>query len=536
MFHKFKKIMAKALCGGLTCFLVSTSILQLQAATTPGTASGATTGATTGEQLSGYTEIYDAKGLQAIANDPNGKYILMEDISLNNMDWYPINLFGTFDGNGHTIYDLKSTQLNTTSNISVDGNDKKYETYFSGLFGQAVNAVIKNVNIKACDIRITTDKNCFAACLAGYTENTEITNCTVQGDVYLYSKNTMCGVAGITGFGYGTVTGCQTDVTLVIVDQNDANKKCEQFLGGILASGYTDIENCIVNVKGYASIHGYAHNGGIVGMHYIHTLDNAHAGYVRNNVVNGFISFYENNKDRRAYCAAYIGETLNSHVTNQGNSTISFKRDERYEYDKILLPDACTNPVYLETVTEPTCTEMGFTKYACKTCGYSYVAQYTFLAHKAGDPKTVILPTYVETGLKKTCCTVCGEVITEVEIPKIIYANNCILERKELMLSDKSTYKFSADVAAEDDSNWKVNWYSSDESVVTINENGEAHSTGRGNAVITCSLEDGTTLGECAVTVQYIAWKWMMGIAFLGVVVVVGVVSVLLHIRRKQRR
>ena len=520
MSHNFTRILGRSLCAVLLCFLVSIPMTTAHAAST--------------EDHSGYTEISDAKGLQAIANDPHGKYVLMSDISLKEIDWYPINFYGTIDGNGHTIYDLKSTQLNSESNISVDGNDKKYETYFSGLFGQTENAVIKNLNMKACDIKISTEKNCFVACIVGYTANTEITNCSVQGNVYLYSKNTMCGVAGIVGFGYGTVTGCQADVTLVIVDQSDKSKKCEQFLGGILASGYTDIDSCKVNIKGYASIHGYAHNGGLVGMHYIHTSDNYHAGYVSNNSVNGVISFFENNKDRRAYCSAYIGETLNAHVSNHGNTTISFTRDERFDYTNTLLPNLCVNPVYTEAVTEPTCTAMGFTTYTCKTCDYSYIANYTFPAHKPGELKTVLAPTDLEYGLKRSYCTVCGQLIEEVKIPKLIYLDNSILVKKELTLSYKSKFTLSAAVGPEDAANWKVIWTSSDDSVVKVNEVGELTATGRGNAIVTCSMEDGTALGECTVTVKYIFSPWVIAIILIGWVMVLALT--LIHFRRKERR
>jgi len=522
MSHDFTIKLRRCLCVVLICFLVNIPVTSAHAASP--------------ENFSGYTQISDAKGLQAIVNDPDGKYVLMSDISLRGIDWYPINFNGTIDGNGHTIYDLKSTQMNSESNISVDGNDKKYETYFSGLFGQAENAVIKNLNIKACDIKISTDKNCFAAGIAGYTANTEITNCSVQGSVYLYSKNTMCGVAGITGFGYGTVTGCQADITLVIVDESDITKKCEQFLGGILASGYTDIEGCKVNIKGYASIHGFAHNGGLVGMHYIHTSDNNHAGYVRNNVVNGVISFFENNTNRRAYCSAYIGETLNSHVSNSGNTSTSFTRDERFDYTKILLPNPCNNPVYTETVTEPTCTVMGYTTFNCKTCDYSYIANYTFPAHKVGELKTELIPTFSEYGLKRSYCTVCGQLIEEVKIPKLIYSDNSILEKTELTLSYKSKYTLSAAVAPEDAANWKVIWSSSDESIVKVNEAGELTATGRGNAVITCSMEDGTTLGECAVTVKSISGQWIIAVLIVGLILVLIVILTLIHFHRKGRK
>ena len=522
MSHYFTRILRMSLLTILIGFLVSIPMTSAQAAST--------------EDHTGYTEISDAKGLAAIANDPHGRYVLMSDISLSGIDWYPINFYGTIDGNGYTIYDLKSTQMNAESNISVDGNDKKYETYFAGLFGQTENAVIKDLNMKACDIKISTDKNCFVACIAGYTANTEITNCSVQGNVYLYSKNTMCGVAGIAGFGYGTVTSCQADVTLVIVDQSDKSKKCEQFLGGILASGYTDIDSCKVNIKGYASIHGYAHNGGLVGMHYIHTADNYHAGYVSNNVVDGVISFFENNTDRRAYCAAYIGETLNAHVSNHDNTTISFTRDERFDYTKVLLPNLCENPVYTESVTKPTCTEMGFTTYICKTCDYSYIANYTFPAHKPGELKTVLIPTFSEEGLKSSYCTVCGALVEEVKIPKLIYSENSILEKTELTLSYKSKYTLNATVAPEDAANWKVIWSSSDESVVKVDDTGELTATGRGNAVITCSLEDGTALGQCAVTVKIIFVQWMIVILLFGIIVVILFVFILIYFHKKGRK
>jgi len=522
MSHNFIRTLGRSLCVILVCFFVTIPLTTVHAAST--------------DDHSGYTEISDVKGLQAIANDPHGKYVLISDISLKGLDWYPINFYGTIDGNGHTIYDLKSTQMNSESNISVDGNDKKYETYFSGLFGQTENAVIKNLNMKACDIKISTEKNCFAGCIVGYTANTEITNCSVQGSVYLYSKNTMCGVAGIVGFGYGTVTSCQADVTLVIVDESDSSKKCEQFLGGILASGYTDIDSCKVNIKGYASIHGYAHNGGLVGMHYIHTNDNSHAGYVKNNVVSGFISFFENNKDRRAYCAAYIGETLNSHVSNTGNTNNSFIRDERFDYTQILLPNLCVNPVYTETVTEPTCTVMGFTTYSCKTCNYTYIANYTFPAHKPGELKTVRIPTESEDGLKRSFCTVCGQLTEEVKIPKLIYAENSILEKTELTLSYKEKYTLSAPVAPEDASNWNVTWSSSDESVVKVDEKGELTAIGHGNAVITCSMEDGSKIGECAVTVKYIFSQWMFVAFAVGFIIVLILVLTLIYIHKKNRK
>lgn len=432
-----------------------------------------------------YIEINDAEGLAAIADDPYGNYILTSDISLKGIDWYPINFYGNFDGSGYTIYDLNSTQVNSETNITVDGNAKKYDTYFSGLFSQIIDASIKNLNMKACNIQINSDgKNCFAAGIAGYMENSEISNCSTQGYIYLYAKNVMCGVSGIAGFGYGSISDCETDITLVYVDGNAANVKCEQFLGGLLATGYSDIENCIVDIKGYASIHGFAHNGGLVGMYFVHTSDTGHEGYVRDSVVNGFISFFENNTNRRAYCSAYVGEKMNYLVSITGN-TNSFTRDERFDYETILLPNTCENPEYKQTVTESTFTQMGYTTYQCKTCDYSFVEDYTFPVKSL-------------------------ENFTE-----------------KLTLFYNTEYTLEADIDEE------LKWSSSDESVVTVNEEGKIRANDCGKATITCALSDGTVIGECEVTVKFAIWQWGIIIAIFIAIISLVMILYLKIIKKK---
>ncbi len=251
-------------------------------------------------------------------------------------------------------------------------------------------------------------------------------------------------------------------------------------------------------------------------MDYIHTTDKEHAGYVSNNSVNGVISFFENNRDRRAYCAAYIGEIMNRHVSNSGNATISFKRDERFDYNKILLPDACDNPVYMETITKPTCTEMGYTTHTCEACGYSYIADYTFAGHEADEMKTVLKPTYTEEGLECSYCKVCGKPVREVAIPKLLYMDNCILEKPELKLSYKSEYTLAAEADTKDAANWNVIWSSSDQSVVAVDESGKLTATGHGTAVITCSLSDGTPLGTSTVKVHNTFLQWLIIIFLFG--------------------
>lgn len=75
---------------------------------------------------------------------------------------------------------------------------------------------------------------------------------------------------------------------------------------------------------------------------------------------------------------------------------------------------------YQEEVTEPTCTEMGYTTYTCSRCGDTYKGDYTDAAgHKPGDWIIDQEPTTDSEGSKHKECEVCGETLETEEIEKI---------------------------------------------------------------------------------------------------------------------
>lgn len=322
-------------------------------------------------------KISDYKGLLAIKDNPSGSFELTKDIDMNGKEWVPFDFSGQLHGNGHSILNLNIEKPGVTTAVTYDGNMKTYDTVFAGLFGQINNAEISDLNLLNVKINLTTDTHCFAAAIAGYSEGSTILNCKISARINLTTTAKMFGVAGIVGFGNGSIKDTDADVTLVCVDTN-VEEKDEQFMGGAYAVGYIDLENCNIKIDGYDSDHGYVHNGGLVGMYGIYPKGNKYKGKILKCNVEGKITFFEDNKDRRAYCKAYVGETL--HWTYEfSGCTSEFKPDEIRRYDENLYPDMCDNNEYTQTIVESTDTEYGYTLYKCSNCGYEYKDNYTLL-------------------------------------------------------------------------------------------------------------------------------------------------------------
>lgn len=322
-------------------------------------------------------EIETYLDLLSIADDPTGNYILVNDIDCAGEVWTPVDFSGTFDGNGFAIMNLKVEDVTQDTRVTIDGNWKQYDTYFSGLFGILENATVKNLTLFGVDVDVEYNDNTYVGAIAGFMSDSKIENCTVDGQVSLKTACKSFGVGGILGYGWGQIDGCTADVTLICIDTDKENKD-EEFLGGAYANGYPDVTNCTINLAGYTSDHGYVHDGGIGGM-YILPRDVKYSGHIDNNKVNGFINFFEDNRDRRAYCVGDIGEVMSWTVTKNGNDITGFERRETKDYSKDLYPDMCETKNYDQQVTDPTETEYGYTTYTCKECGYSYKADYTSL-------------------------------------------------------------------------------------------------------------------------------------------------------------
>lgn len=328
--------------------------------------------------------IHNFEELSAIRENPEGKYRLVNDIDAAGIDWVPLDFSGELDGDGHAILNVFVSETSNQVETTYDGNMKTYDTVFAGFFGTLTDAKVKNINLVNLRCEIEENRPVFLGGIAGFMERSQIENCKISGMLSLLVDAKMFGVGGIVGFGNGSIDDSMADMTLVCVDTNKEERD-EQFMGGGYAAGYISLGNCNIMVHGFDSDHGYVHNGGLVGMFGLYPAGTNADTYIKNSHVEGKITFFEDNTDRRAYCAPYCGEVLNWTYA-WGGCSENFISDERFDYSKNLLPEMCEEPQLRELKTESTDTEFGYTTYSCASCGYSYTDNYVL---KLSDLKRI---------------------------------------------------------------------------------------------------------------------------------------------------
>lgn len=360
--------------------------------------------------------IYTYEDLLQIAEDPGGSYILMDHIDMEGLAWEPVDFSGSFDGNGFSLLNLAVEEVGAGTAETYDGNYKVYDTSFAGFFGILKGAEVSDLHLVNLKVQVETDQPCFIGGIAGYSQDSTVRGCSIQGRLELSAHDRMFGVGGIVGYGSGLIQQTSAEVTLVCTD-TDAASRDEQFMGGAYAAGYMDLDQCDVVVDGYGSDHGYVHDGGLVGMYIFYPRGLDYHGRVTDNRVRGRITFFEDNTDRRAYCSGYMGEIMNWDFTNSGNSA-DFERNEVFDYSVDLKPDMCADAVHRETVTEPGCDTFGFTTIQCGGCGYTYTDRYTLYRHSVEEWSVSKAPTTKEPGTRTGVCALCGKVLEEV-VPKL---------------------------------------------------------------------------------------------------------------------
>ena len=232
-------------------------------------------------------QIATAEQLALLAYETNNEiggdahYILTNDICLGGGDfWEPIGKLiamdddypcftGVFNGNGHTISDMLVS-----------------ECYYSGLFGRVRGATIENVNIYNSSVV----DGYMSGLVAGYIQNTNISNCTVvqssimespqmAGGIVGYCRNESGETSNIINCIHNSATIFGDTYTGGIVGASEGNgtlriEGCTNYgeiighimAGGILGNGKADIDNCTNHGTIYSEYESdYLVAGGIAG-------------------------------------------------------------------------------------------------------------------------------------------------------------------------------------------------------------------------------------------------------------------------------
>lgn len=179
----------------------------------------------TAEQLAGFAELTNI-GIDPNASTGNtfeNKTIYLDcDVDLGGYTWTPITnrnvddgyfFMGTFDGKGHTIY-----------NLNCSGKNNSYDS----LFGYVQGGVIQNLSVVDANL-YANDNSMHLGIIAALVENGKIINCYTSGTVE--SVNGWRSVGGISGSCmHGTqIIGCGSDAKII-----SRNSKYSDSVGGLV--------------------------------------------------------------------------------------------------------------------------------------------------------------------------------------------------------------------------------------------------------------------------------------------------------------
>lgn len=143
---------------------------------------------TTAEQLAGFSALTNQDSSVTFI----GKTIYLDaDIDLNGYTWTAVSengsndtqtsFAGTFDGQGHIIYNLNGQSLSQRL----------------GLFGTVYNAVIKNINLYIASITAEADgRRLQYGALASWAASSTVENCYASGQVKIATDAIIGGLIG----------------------------------------------------------------------------------------------------------------------------------------------------------------------------------------------------------------------------------------------------------------------------------------------------------------------------------------------------
>lgn len=451
------------------------------------------TAMSTSEVPEGYTAINSLDDLALIRSNPEGNYILMNDIDMTDATkpggsidtgngWVPIEKFsGTFDGNGHYI---KGMHIYGT--VGDDDNSAVL-----GLFGVATYGEVTNLGLIDVDI----DVQCVApsSVTAGDTmigaiaaQGADVDNCFVTGKIKVegYAK-----VAGIVGY-QGNVSNSYNlaEVSAVTKDGTSKVSTCSGITNAEVADRWLSWGSAC-----------YCYNMGK-----INNGEGAAIIYDSSEKDSGFNSFYlkgTGSSDSKGTPLTDTQMKNKNYYTNFDFNTV-WDVDPYHNY---LYPQLRNCPQVrikqLSIVKQP---DQLVYNQGDKISLSGGEVQITY---EDGFQATVsmddsMLGTYdmMQLGAQNITLSKSGASdsfsITVNEIP----VSAVTVSKTELVMEKGDTEDLTAAISPENATNKDVEWSSSNDSVVTVDQRGKVRAVSLGEAVVTAKSANGVE-GKCEISV-----------------------------------
>ncbi len=219
------------------------------------------------------TMISTPDELYNMRNDLSGWYELANDIDLSGYEWVPVGTYksdyewmnqpwwleafkGKLDGAGHIVTGLT---LTTTEFYDVSADpENEQRNGCAGLFGatadgaEVCNLTLQNVKV---DIKGKTRYN-YIAPLIAFVEGCDISDCHVIGLDYHVSAtddtlatgmyNSLGGL--VSGIWVGSITDSSVEGKMVVELISNRFHSGDNFIGGLVGDGYSDIDRNNANV------------------------------------------------------------------------------------------------------------------------------------------------------------------------------------------------------------------------------------------------------------------------------------------------
>lgn len=432
----------------------------------------------------GYAPIYTVADLNAVRNQPDGKFILMRDIDLSKATaeggdyntsgtgWVPIEEFnGVFDGNGHRIIGMH-----------IYGTPKdRHIGLFGGLYGEVTRLGLVDVDINISDG--SYDIGGIAG--HGYGTLTKLSESYCKGTIRHNGTGAVGGLIGDTQSDSGIIINC-VNMTDIVADKAAST-------GGVTAYAET-IETCynigkIEGEKAYSI--SYERYG------YYPLFQNTY--YLKDSATNGG----RDRGDSAGECTV-LTETMMKEAGSFGG----FDFDEVWEIDPYceaypypqlkknrvvrIKSLGLTNPTKLEYLQGET----------LNLAGSALEIRYENGVNTTVPVKEKMLGEYDMTEIGKQTISVCyggKEQSFEIEV-KEIPVESITVDPKEISIYRTKTTQLTCVLSPQNPSDPTVTWSSTDSSVATVDETGLVTAKAKGTAVISAVSSNGIK-AECTVTV-----------------------------------